>query len=65
MSMTGTHGPADPHEAAATLLEALDPGVTMLDTGDIDAVVPRHRGPGSPIRRLRHHPDRPMKREAP
>lgn len=40
MSMTGTYGPADPHEAAATLLEALDPGVTMLDTGDIDAVVP-------------------------
>ncbi|BDM69816.1 oxidoreductase [Streptomyces nigrescens] len=34
MSMTGTYGPADPHEAAATLLEALDSGVTMFDTGD-------------------------------
>ncbi|MGI5157817.1 aldo/keto reductase [Microbispora sp. CA-102843] len=34
MSMTGSYGPADPHEAAATLLEALDAGVTMFDTGD-------------------------------
>ncbi|MGC0420149.1 aldo/keto reductase [Embleya sp. AB8] len=34
MSMTGTYGPADPHEAAATLLEAFDSGVTMFDTGD-------------------------------
>ncbi|MQY09369.1 aldo/keto reductase [Actinomadura macrotermitis] len=34
MSMTGSYGPADPHEAAATLLEALDSGVTMFDTGD-------------------------------
>ncbi|OIJ87278.1 aldo/keto reductase [Streptomyces sp. MUSC 14] len=34
MSMTGSYGPADPHEAAATLLEALDRGVTMFDTGD-------------------------------
>ncbi|MFI7694160.1 aldo/keto reductase [Nonomuraea sp. NPDC049655] len=34
MSMTGTYGPADPHEASATLLEALDSGVTMFDTGD-------------------------------
>ncbi|WEO92717.1 aldo/keto reductase [Streptomyces sp. FXJ1.172] len=34
MSMTGTYGPADPHEAAATLLEALDSGVTLFDTGD-------------------------------
>ncbi|MER7987848.1 aldo/keto reductase [Streptomyces noursei] len=34
MSMTGTYGPTDPHEAAATLLEALDSGVTMFDSGD-------------------------------
>ncbi|MCP2351758.1 aldo/keto reductase [Nonomuraea roseoviolacea] len=34
MSMTGIYGPADPQEAAATLLEALDSGVTMFDTGD-------------------------------
>lgn len=34
MSMTGSYGTADPHEAAATLLEALDSGVTMFDTGD-------------------------------
>ncbi|MGW2425761.1 aldo/keto reductase [Streptomyces sp. NPDC001709] len=34
MSMTGTYGPADPKEAAATLLEALDSGVTLFDTGD-------------------------------
>ncbi|WP_214415884.1 aldo/keto reductase [Sphaerisporangium fuscum] len=34
MSMTGSYGPADPREAAATLLEALDSGVTMFDTGD-------------------------------
>ncbi|GAA4602474.1 aldo/keto reductase [Actinoallomurus liliacearum] len=34
MSMSGSYGPADPHEAAATLLEALDSGVTMFDTGD-------------------------------
>ncbi|MFJ2899084.1 aldo/keto reductase [Streptomyces sp. NPDC087218] len=34
MSMTGTYGPADPHEAAATLLEALDSGVTLFATGD-------------------------------
>ncbi|RAG80522.1 aldo/keto reductase [Streptacidiphilus pinicola] len=34
MSMTGTYGPIDTQEAAATLLEALDSGVTMFDTGD-------------------------------
>lgn len=34
MSMTGYYGPTDPHEAAATLLEALDSGVTVFDTGD-------------------------------
>ncbi|WP_131738153.1 aldo/keto reductase [Actinomadura roseirufa] len=34
MSMTGSYGPADPDEAAATLLEALDSGVTLFDTGD-------------------------------
>ncbi|WP_218670974.1 aldo/keto reductase [Microbispora sp. GKU 823] len=34
ISMTGTYGPADPHEAAATLLEALGSGVTLFDTGD-------------------------------
>ncbi|WP_369354837.1 aldo/keto reductase [Streptomyces sp. cg2] len=34
MSMTGSYGPTGPHEAAATLLEALDSGITMFDTGD-------------------------------
>ncbi|MER6570469.1 aldo/keto reductase [Streptomyces sp. NPDC001093] len=34
MSMTGIYGSTDPHEAAATVLEALDYGVTMFDTGD-------------------------------
>ncbi|WP_030410580.1 aldo/keto reductase [Streptomyces sp. NRRL S-1448] len=34
MSMAGSYGTADPHEAAATLLEALDSGVTLFDTGD-------------------------------
>ncbi|MEV5752359.1 aldo/keto reductase [Actinoallomurus sp. NPDC052308] len=34
MSMTGSYGPADQDEAAATLLEAFDSGVTMFDTGD-------------------------------
>ncbi|MEU8976476.1 aldo/keto reductase [Streptomyces monashensis] len=34
MSMTGSYGPTDPDEAAATVLEALDSGVTMFDTGD-------------------------------
>lgn len=34
MSMTGSYGTADPNEAAATLLEALDSGVTLFDTGD-------------------------------
>ncbi|MEU5821993.1 hypothetical protein [Streptomyces sp. NPDC047803] len=37
--MAGTYRLADAHEAAATLLESLDSGVTMFDTGDIDAVV--------------------------
>ncbi|WP_229861656.1 aldo/keto reductase [Streptomyces xanthochromogenes] len=32
--MTGTYGPIDPHEAAATVREALDSGITMFDTGD-------------------------------
>ncbi|MFG2530913.1 aldo/keto reductase [Streptomyces sp. NPDC048516] len=34
MSMTGSYGTADLHEAAATVLAALDSGVTMFDTGD-------------------------------
>ncbi|MEV5779249.1 aldo/keto reductase [Streptomyces antimycoticus] len=34
MSMTGSYGTADLHEAAATVLEALDSGITMFDTGD-------------------------------
>lgn len=34
MSMTGSYGPADPREAAATLLEAVDSGVRLFDTGD-------------------------------
>ena len=34
MSMTGSYGSRDPHEAAATVLEALESGVTLFDTGD-------------------------------
>lgn len=34
MSMTGSYGHADPQEAAATLLEAADSGITLFDTGD-------------------------------
>lgn len=34
MSMTGSYGPVDPREAAATLLEAVDSGVRLFDTGD-------------------------------
>ncbi|MGW4808461.1 aldo/keto reductase [Kitasatospora sp. NPDC004272] len=34
MSMAGSYGRTDPDEAAATLLEALESGVTMFDTGD-------------------------------
>ncbi|MFI9047458.1 aldo/keto reductase [Streptomyces sp. NPDC053427] len=34
MSMTGSYGRADPDEAAATVLEALESGVTLFDTGD-------------------------------
>ncbi|MFC8716368.1 aldo/keto reductase [Kitasatospora sp. NPDC057198] len=34
MSMTGSYGRTDPDEAAATVLEALESGVTMFDTGD-------------------------------
>lgn len=34
MGMSGTYGPADRSESIATLREALDRGVTLLDTGD-------------------------------
>jgi aryl-alcohol dehydrogenase-like predicted oxidoreductase len=34
MSMTGSYGSRDPHEAVATVLDALDSGVTLFDTGD-------------------------------
>ncbi|WP_345107766.1 hypothetical protein [Streptomyces drozdowiczii] len=39
MSMAGTYRLAGAHEAAATLLKALDSGVAVFDTNDIDAVV--------------------------
>ena len=32
--MSDFYGPADPDEALATILEALDRGVNLLDTGD-------------------------------
>jgi aryl-alcohol dehydrogenase-like predicted oxidoreductase len=34
MGMSGTYGPSDRAESIATLREALDAGVTLLDTGD-------------------------------
>ncbi len=34
MAMSGFHGPADEPESIATIRDALDAGVTLLDTGD-------------------------------
>jgi aryl-alcohol dehydrogenase-like predicted oxidoreductase len=34
MGMSGMYGPADRAESVATIQEALDAGVTLLDTGD-------------------------------
>ena len=34
MSMTGTYGPADPEESEATLLRAIELGVTLFDTAN-------------------------------
>jgi aryl-alcohol dehydrogenase-like predicted oxidoreductase len=34
MSMSGVYGPADREEAVRTIHEALDAGITLLDTGD-------------------------------
>jgi aryl-alcohol dehydrogenase-like predicted oxidoreductase len=34
MGMSGMYGPADEHESIATIHEALDRGITLLDTGD-------------------------------
>ena len=34
MGMSGTYGPADDTESIATIHEALDKGITLLDTGD-------------------------------
>jgi aryl-alcohol dehydrogenase-like predicted oxidoreductase len=34
MGMSGTYGPSDTAESIATLREALDAGITLLDTGD-------------------------------
>ena len=34
MGMSGTYGPADDTESAATIRAALDAGITLLDTGD-------------------------------
>jgi aryl-alcohol dehydrogenase-like predicted oxidoreductase len=34
MGMTGIYGPSDEHESIATIHEAFDRGVTLIDTGD-------------------------------
>ncbi len=34
MAMSGTYGPADDAESVATIQEAIDRGITLLDTGD-------------------------------
>ncbi len=34
MAMSGTYGPVDDRESIATIREAMDSGVTLLDTGD-------------------------------
>jgi aryl-alcohol dehydrogenase-like predicted oxidoreductase len=34
MAMSGTYGPVDDAESIATIHEALERGVTLLDTGD-------------------------------
>ncbi len=34
MGMSGMYGPSDRNEAVATVIEAIDRGVTLLDTGD-------------------------------
>ena len=34
MGMSGMYGPADRGESIATIHEALDEGITLLDTGD-------------------------------
>jgi len=34
MGMSGMYGPADEHESIATIHEAIDHGITLLDTGD-------------------------------
>lgn len=33
MAMSGTYGPADDAESVATIQEAIDRGITLLDTG--------------------------------
>ncbi len=38
MGMSGFYGPRDDRESTATLLRALDLGVTLLDTADIYSV---------------------------
>ena len=35
MGMSDLYGPADRNESIATIRGALDPGITLLDTGDI------------------------------
>ncbi len=37
MSMSGAYGPSDDNESVATIREAIDRGVTLLDTGDFYA----------------------------
>jgi len=34
MAMSGMYGPTDESEAIATIREALDSGITLIDTGD-------------------------------
>src|SRR6195952_5247883 len=54
MGMSGMYGPADESESIATIHEALDQGITLLDTGDFygmghnellvgEAIKPRNR----------------------
>jgi hypothetical protein len=57
--MTGTYGPTDPHEAAATVLEALVSGVTMFDTGAFYGDEQTRNFSARPSRRTATPPCRP------
>ncbi|MCP2256616.1 Aldo/keto reductase family protein [Streptoalloteichus tenebrarius] len=54
MSVTGTYGPPDPREAAATLLEALDLRVTVLDTAGFYVAGTNEELLGRTLARQRH-----------